>query len=438
MNRPLRFLHLTTFYPPYSFGGDAMYIYRLAHALGDAGHSVDVVHCLDAYHLLHPEEPPIPFAEHPNVTVHGLHSGFGFLSPLVTQQTGMLGLKYKRVVELLNSKCYDVIHYHNISLLGPEVLALKPVRGRPLKLYTTHEHWLICPTHVLWKFNKRTCEKPECFRCALVSKKPPQLWRYTSMLADTGAHVDKFVSPSRYTARMHAERGFPYPVAHLPYFIDRADGDWQIPAPRPQVRPYFLFVGRLERIKGLDTLIEAWKQVGEIDLLVAGEGTYGETLRALAGNDSRIKFLGALPQRELGRLYYHALACIVPSLTVETFGIIVVEAFARKTPVIVRDLGALPEVVHDSQGGFVFRTQQELISAIQSLAASPALRAELGENGYKAFLRWWSREAHLEMYMDLLRNLALEKLNQVPWELESSAQALAAQPHAQALDVELV
>ena len=37
MNRPLNFLHLTTFYPPYSFGGDAMYLYRLAHTLGDLG-----------------------------------------------------------------------------------------------------------------------------------------------------------------------------------------------------------------------------------------------------------------------------------------------------------------------------------------------------------------------------------------------------------------
>ena len=53
----MNFLHLTTFYPPFSFGGDAMYIYRLAHALGDLGHHVDVVHCLDAYqhdHMLQP------------------------------------------------------------------------------------------------------------------------------------------------------------------------------------------------------------------------------------------------------------------------------------------------------------------------------------------------------------------------------------------------
>jgi glycosyltransferase involved in cell wall biosynthesis len=106
----------------------------------------------------------------------------------------------------------------------------------------------------------------------------------------------------------------------------------------------------------------------------------------------------------------------VPSLTYETFGIIIIEAFARKTPVIVRDLGALPEVVHDSGGGFVYRTDEELISAIHRLAGSPTLRAELGELGYQAFERWWSREAHLKLYYDLLRHTAVDKFGHVPWE----------------------
>lgn len=118
----------------------------------------------------------------------------------------------------------------------------------------------------------------------------------------------------------------------------------------------------------------------------------------------------------MGALYKHALACIVPSITYETFGIIIIEAFARKTPVIARDLGALPEVVHDSGGGFVYRTNEELISAIRQLAASSSLRAELGERGYQAFARWWSKEAHLELYFDLLRQTALNKFGHIPWE----------------------
>ena len=336
MSRPLNFLHLTTFYPPYSFGGDAMYIYRLAHALGDAGHRVDVVHCIDAYHLQHPAEPEIGFAEHPNVTRHGLRSRYGWLSPLLTQQTGRPYLKRRQLRAIMDSKPYDVIHYHNISLLGPDILRWQPARGKPIKLYMTHEHWLVCPMHVLWKFNRRPCEKPDCLRCTLLGKRPPQLWRYTSFLARASQHVDRFVSPSRFTARMHAERGFPRPVGVLPYFIDRADRDWQYPGPRPQERPYFLFVGRLEVIKGLQTLIELWEQVPEYDLLVAGTGNYAAELQQQAAANPRIKFLGAKPQRELGALYYHALACLVPSLTFETFGIVIVEAFARKAPAIVR------------------------------------------------------------------------------------------------------
>ena len=402
MSRPLNFLHLTTFYPPYSFGGDAMYIYRLAHALGDAGHRVDVVHCIDAYHLQHPAEPEIGFAEHPNVTRHGLRSRYGWLSPLLTQQTGRPYLKRRQLRAIMDSKPYDVIHYHNISLLGPDILRWQPARGKPIKLYMTHEHWLVCPMHVLWKFNRRPCEKPDCLRCTLLGKRPPQLWRYTSFLARASQHVDRFVSPSRFTARMHAERGFPRPVGVLPYFIDRADRDWQYPGPRPQERPYFLFVGRLEVIKGLQTLIELWEQVPEYDLLVAGTGNYAAELQQQAAANPRIKFLGAKPQRELGALYYHALACLVPSLTFETFGIVIVEAFARKAPAIVRDLGALPEVIEDSGGGFIYRRDDELLDYIRRIGAAPELRNDLGERGYGAYVRLWSREAHMQLYGELV------------------------------------
>lgn len=415
MSRPLNFLHLTTFYPPYSFGGDAMQLYRLAHALGDAGHHVDVVHCVDAYHLAHPGEPPVSFAEHPNVVRHELRSRYKWLSPLITQQTGRLGLKRRSIDEVLRLRPYDVIHFHNISLLGPEVLSIVPERGRAVKLYTTHEHWLVCPMHVLWKFNKMPCDKPDCLRCTIQAKRPPQLWRYTGFLDRMAANVDEFVAPSRFTSRMHAERGFSRPVGLLPNFIDRVDDEWRNPAPRPQPAPYFLFVGRLEKLKGLQTLIDVWDRVPNQDLLVAGAGGYEPELRAMAADNPRIKFLGPLPQRELGALYHHALACIVPSVTYETFGMTTVEAFARKTPAVVRDLGALPEVIEDSGGGFVYRTDEELLDALARIASSPQLRTELGQKGYDAFVERWSREAHLRLYFEHLNRIALQKFSSVPW-----------------------
>ena len=421
MNRPLSFLHLSTFYPPYSFGGDAMYVYRLCHALADAGHHVDVVHCVDSFHLLHPAAPPIAYAEHPNVTRHELRSPLGPLSPFLTQQTGRPYLKQAALRRLLAKRPYDVIHYHNTSLLGPKALELKGL-GRPVKLYTTHEHWLVCPTHVLWKHTQAPCDAPDCLRCVLKAGRPPQLWRYTGLLEKCARHVDQFLSPSRFTAGMHADRGFPEKVDHLPYFVERADRDWLDPAPRPQERPYFAFVGRLEAIKGLQTLIRLWERVPDYDLLVAGGGTAEVELRAMAASNRRIKFLGGRTQRELGAIYHHAIATLVPSITYETFGVISVESFARKTPVIVRNLGALPEVVEDSGGGFTYRTDEELLARMKEVAGSPALRSALAEKGYEAFLRLWSKEAHFEGYFEYVERAARRKYGRTPWEPVSGSE----------------
>ena len=115
MSRPLRFLHLTTFYPPYSFGGDATYLHRLCHALGDADHHVDVVHCLDSYYSLHPNQPEIQYPAHPNVATYPLRSGLKWVYPLLTHQTGRPLLKQRRIEELFASHRYDVVHFHNIS-----------------------------------------------------------------------------------------------------------------------------------------------------------------------------------------------------------------------------------------------------------------------------------------------------------------------------------
>jgi glycosyltransferase involved in cell wall biosynthesis len=201
----------------------------------------------------------------------------------------------------------------------------------------------------------------------------------------------------------------------LPYFVDRTDSDWQHPSPRPHPRPYFLFVGRLEAIKGLQTVIPLWDRVSQFDLLIAGAGEYEQALKRMADGNPRIRFLGFVPQERLGALYFHAEACIVPSITYETFGIIVIEAFMRKTPVIARKLGALTEILEQSGGGALFRTDAELLDAVDAIGRSRAHRDAVGERGYQTFLRLWSRESHLQRYYDLLDTTAQRVLGRVPW-----------------------
>jgi len=405
----LSFLHVTTFYPPYSFGGDGAYVHRLAHALADAGHRVDVLHSIDAYRLFHPAEPEVAWPSHARVTTHGLQSRARWLSLVAAHQTGRPILQLNRIRTVLAGGRYDVVHFHNVSLFGPGVLSLNPPGPRPIKLYTTHEHWLICPTHVLWKYNSRPCERPQCVACSLRSGRPPQLWRYTGALQHAAESVDLFLAPSRFTAEMHASRGFAGRFEVLPLFVDVDGDDWRR-APRPHERPYYLFVGRLERLKGVDVLVRAMAAVDGADLLIAGAGADEGRLKALATSIApRVRFLGAVPQRELGPLYGHALACCIPSLTFEVFPTVAIESMARGTPVIAHDLGGLTEIVEQSGGGVLYRTDEDLVGALRSVAREPALRASLGERGRRAAERLWSRQAHLARYFALVDRVGVSR-----------------------------
>ena len=401
MDKPLKFCMVTTFYPPYNFGGDGMYIYRLTNELARLGHHVDVIHCEDAYTILEKKGPKGNFPNHPNVRVERLKSKAGFLSPLLTQQTGVPFFK-SELKRKLETNQYDVIHYHNMSLIGITALSY----GSAVKLYTTHEHWLVCPMHVLWKFNREVCTTRSCTLCQLAGKRPPQLWRHTGLLEKMLRHIDYFISPSRFTLKKHLELGLNIPITHIPYFLPKPKEEaGNTSSQNVTERPFFLFVGRLEQIKGVQNLIPIFKEREEYDLFVAGDGEYKANLMEMAGDAPNIKFLGRLDQAELRSLYHSAKAVIVPSICFETFGIIIIEAFSMKTPVIVNNLGALPEVVEDSGGGIIYNDRNELIQAMDKLAQLPSLRDELGKKGYEAYLKYWTEDAHIVQYFDLIERI---------------------------------
>lgn len=406
---PLRFCMITTFYPPYSFGGDAVFIHRLSNMLARRGHEVDVIHCVDSYDLLANGPLPSGYPNEPGVTCHSLVSGTGSLSPFVTHQTGFPFFKGRRIRQILSAKSFDVIHFHNISLVGPMVLRY----GSGIKLYTIHDHWLICPTHVLFKFKREACEERSCLRCQLIYRRPPQLWRYTGMLRKTLRHVDGFISPSDFTRRRHHGAGLDIPIVTIPYGL-RSEAEELPPeaalnALRLPSRPFFLFVGRLEKIKGLQTVIPLFQKAGEADLVVAGDGDYAGELRHLAAGCQRIHFLGRITPAQLRGVYARAIAVVVPSITFETFGQVIIEAYAMRTPVIVRDLGPMPEIVAESGGGLVFHDDPGLLTAMDQLRTEPALRAELGEAGYRAYRSCWTEEVHLERYLGLIGDIQARK-----------------------------
>lgn len=404
MSQSLRFAMVTTFYPPCNFGGDGMYVRRLSHALAKRGHHVDVIHDVDAYLIgggrLSGATPPEP----PGVTVHALQSRSPRLSTLATHQLGHPLVHGKKIRDVL-SRDIDVIHFHNISLVGgPGVLRY----GSGVKLYTAHEHWLVCPTHILWRYGKEPCTGRECLRCVLAAKRPPQAWRGTDLLRKSTAEVDAFLGLSEFSVGKHREFGFEREMIAFPSFLPDA------PAPRDEPRPssakpYFLFVGRLEVIKGLDDVIPLFDADLPAELWIAGSGGHEPELRRLAEGRPNVRFLGQKTPDELRPLYRGATALLAPSRCYEVFPLVVLEAFREGTPIIGRALGPFPEIVEQTGAGFLFRDQAELKLALERLSREPDLRQQMGARGERAFAERWSESAVMQRYFALIDQIAQQR-----------------------------
>ncbi|MDH5515617.1 MAG: glycosyltransferase family 4 protein [Gammaproteobacteria bacterium] len=403
----LRFCMLTTFYPPFSFGGDAIGIQRFSRALVRRGHSVTVIVDTDAYNVLSPTPDPALPPVTDGVEVIPLGSDYRKLSILLTQQLGRPVMQGSRIRRLLEEGNYDVIVYNNISLVGgPGLLAY----GDAVKIYMAHEHWLVCPSHVLWRHGKELCNGRECLRCVLHYRRPPQLWRYTGLLNRQQRHIDTFIAMSEFSRDKHREFGFPRDMEVVNYFLP--DIDSTTPAAdddSPHDRPYFLFVGRLEKIKGLDDVIPVFRDYEGADLLIAGDGEYTDELKAIAGDNPHVKFLGRIAPEELDRLYRHAIALIVPSVCFETFGIILIESFRQGTPVLARRIGPFPEIVSRSQGGLLFEGPDDLVGAMQQMQSDPEFRDRMAAQARAGFLKNWSEDAVIPRLLEVVQNTAVAK-----------------------------
>lgn len=401
MEPGLRIAMVTTFYPPFNFGGDGIYVQRLARALARRGHDVEVIHDTDGYRVLAGRTPePAEVAD--GVTVHRLASRYPMLASLAVQQFGRPVAHADELRHLLADR-FDVIHFHNVSLIGgPGIWPL----GTGVKLHTAHEHWLVCPSHILWRDNRELCDAKRCLTCVLRHGRPPQLWRATDLIARHAGEIDAFLMLSQSALDNHRRFGFREPMTVFPSFLPEEPP--LPPGPAPET-PYFLFVGRLEVIKGLQDVIPLFGADAPAELWIAGSGAYEAELRRLAEGLPNVRFLGRQPMEALRRLYSDAIALLTPSRCYEVFPMVVLEAFREGTPIIARDLGPYPEIVAGTGGGLLFRTPEDLRDAIGRLAADRAHAARLGAAGHAAFRRLWSEAAVLARYFDVIADAATRR-----------------------------
>ena len=405
----MKFAMITTFFGQHSFGGDAAYVDRLSRALLKRGYKVDVIYSLDSFNLLH-KKHPIRFYDAPeDLRIYPLHSRFGAFFQLMIHQTGKPCFFKQQLEKLIRDNEYDVIHFHNISLIGgPGLFSLNFENEHTIKIMTTHEHWLLCPLSLLWQYDRQVCEKKECVRCSIKAGRPPQLWRYFSPPLQKLSQLDALICPSVHTKNLYTIPSLNIPIYHLPYCLpDKWSNGSDIAKKHFATwpRPYFAAAGRLVKEKGFQNLIPVMQHFPHHDLLIAGTGPFKDNLKKMADSFSNVHLLGLLSEDELPAFFQSAIAVIMPSLFYETFGYVALEAFSVKTPVILNRIGALPKLIDVSGAGLVYDDEARLIHAMKILSENGNLSSEMGERGWQAWRNNWSEDLHLDLYFQILDDL---------------------------------
>jgi len=157
--------------------------------------------------------------------------------------------------------------------------------------------------------------------------------------------VDVYIALSEFARRKFIEGGLPQDrIVVKPNFV----------APDPGIGEgrggYALFVGRLAKEKGIDSLTAAWRTLGEIPLQVAGDGPLNKTEWP-----DGVTWLGNQPRERVMALMQDARVLVFPSVAHEGAPMTIVEAFACGLPVIASNLGSIPEFVTHGKTGLLFK-----------------------------------------------------------------------------------
>jgi glycosyltransferase involved in cell wall biosynthesis len=410
----LKIVMVSTGYPPYHSGGDAMHVYYLANELAKIGHEVDVIYNLSLYELRSTKKIRKNNNQYPNhegIRLHALKVPFERVLWASLYTFGSYYPLFKQILSIKDSIKPDVIHYHNIDGMGISSLNL----DAPCVLYSAHDYWLVCPLNGLTKADKTFCNgNSNCFICAIKSKRPPELWRYYRPLMKKVSNIDAIITPSNYIRIILSKYDIPTQMKTIYNFAP------QPPDISEQVydSPYFLFVGVLSTIKGIENLISAYIQIcDQIDahLLIVGDGPLKTKLRERitnSGKQDRIKLMGKFDYDALSSFYKNALATVIPSIVLENCPLVALESLSCGTPIIAANTGGLPEIVNTSKAGILFEKDNINILSkfLVQLYEDDILRDELKKNAEKAYNISYSPKAYIKNYLKLIRTLSGTKI----------------------------
>lgn len=315
---------------------------------------------------------------------------FSKLRKLILPITTVFNLRtYKEIIKIIRDEKIDVVHVHNtLNLISPSVYYAARFCKVPV-VQTVHNFRLLCPGATFYR-DGHICEdcvenglhcavKYSCYRgskaqtlaCVITTKIHRMLGIYNKIYYICLTEFTK----NKMSRKIDANRIFVKPN----FVYDQGESR--------EVEDYYLFVGRVEEIKGIRLLLDAFEKMPDKKLKIVGRGDLDEEIaeRIVSGHINNVEMLGFQTREKVNSLMRHAKALIMCSQWYETFGMVIAEAYSNGTPAIVGRIGNIQDLVKDGETGclFEYNSSDSLMDTVERFEKMN--RNTIGSAAYQYF-----------------------------------------------------
>lgn len=367
----MKIMMVNTLFYPHIFGGAEKSVQLLAEGLTQRGHEVTAVSVAAHMQIGNINKIKAYYLAPHNTYWGGMPKKVNRIKKLRWHLKDIFnpGI-YRDITRIIDVEKPDIIHTHMMTGLSAAPWLVARRKGIPV-VHTLREYSLICESGTMFRNNANCGSQCMSCRCFTALKKH---------LSNQGC-IRHLVGLSDFIINQHLQHGYFAGVPYTRVFNGvQQFGSNLISLDAIHLPVKILYLGRIDRTKGVFEVLDAVQQVNGIELFLGGH-ILDDAIQEKIDNcryPSNIKFLGFInPQDVLPEID----AVIVPSRWHEPFGRVVIEAYQHGKPVIASNRGGLPEIVIEGKTGFLYDPDDsmQLVAILRRLAEQPSLLTSMAE-----------------------------------------------------------
>lgn len=325
---------------------------------------------------------------------------------------------FKEVESIIKKNNINIVHVHNtLPLLSPSIY-YAAFRCKVPVVQTVHNFRLLCPGATLTK-NGSICEdciekglkysiNNRCYRNSLLQTLIVSTMLKVHRLLGTYNKVNGYIALTEFNKNKLSGLIPREKIFVKPNFVSSN----KVTLPR-KMDNYFVFIGRLDKLKGIDLLVRIWDKSDENKLLIIGDGPLKDYIQRYIrqNNMTNIEMLGFVSREKAFEILKKSKAIIMPSQWYEGFPMTIVESFSLGVPVIAGKIGNLSSIIKDNYNGlhFIYNDEKDLKTKIIRLEKDNDFNNILNQGALETFNGLYTDEINYEHLMNIYKGLMGDK-----------------------------